>query len=78
LCDIEVHRIRSEHDDKRCTSITKGKDDLESIFLANLSGALKVTKEETRGSATIDELTEFRNSVKKVEYRNYFDIQHNI
>jgi hypothetical protein len=43
-----------------------------------LSGALKVTKEETRGSATIDELTEFRNSVKKVEYRNYFDIQHNI
>lgn len=52
-----------------CAMKILGKDDLESIFLANLSGALKVTKEETRGSPTIDELTEFRKSVKKVEYR---------
>jgi sugar/nucleoside kinase (ribokinase family) len=52
-----------------CAIKILGKDDLESIFLANLSGALKVTKEETRGSPTIDELTEFRKSVKKVEYR---------
>ena len=52
-----------------CAMKILGKDDLESIFLANLSGALKVTKEETRGSPTIDELTEFRNSVKKIEYR---------
>jgi ribokinase len=52
-----------------CAMKILGKDDLESIFLANLSGALKVTKEETRGSPTIDELTEFRNSVKNVEYR---------
>jgi ribokinase len=51
-----------------CSMKILGKDDLESIFLANLSGALKVTKEETRGSPTIDELTEFRKSVKKVEY----------
>jgi ribokinase len=48
-----------------CAMKILGKDDLESIFLANLSGALKVTKEETRGSPTIDELTEFRNSIKK-------------
>jgi ribokinase len=52
-----------------CAMKILGKDDLESIFLANLSGTLKVTKEETRGSPTIDELTEFRNSVKKMEYR---------
>ena len=52
-----------------CAMKILGKDDLESIFLANLSGALKVTKEETRGSPTIDELTEFGNSVKKIEYR---------
>jgi ribokinase len=52
-----------------CAMKILGKDDLESIFLANLSGALKATKEETRGSPTIDELTEFRNSVKKIEYR---------
>jgi sugar/nucleoside kinase (ribokinase family) len=51
-----------------CAMKILGKDDLESIFLANLSGALKVTKEETRGSPTIDELIEFRISVKKVEY----------
>jgi ribokinase len=51
-----------------CAMKILGRDDLESIFLANLSGALKVTKEETRGSPTIDELTEFRNSVKKIEY----------
>jgi ribokinase len=52
-----------------CAMKILGKDDLESIFLANLSGALKVTKEETRGSPTVDELTEFRNSIKKIEYR---------
>jgi ribokinase len=51
-----------------CAMKILGKDDLESIFLANLSGTLKVTKEETRGSPTIDELTEFRNSVKTIEY----------
>jgi sugar/nucleoside kinase (ribokinase family) len=51
-----------------CAMKILGKDDFESIFLANLSGALKVTKEETRGSPTIDELTKFRNSVKKIEY----------
>ena len=39
-----------------CAMKILGKDDLESIFLANLSGALKVTREETRGSPTIDEL----------------------
>ena len=42
-----------------------GKHDLESIFLANLSGALKVTREETRGSPTFDELIEFNKSIKK-------------
>ena len=52
-----------------CAMKILGKDDLESMFQANLSGALKVTKEETRVSPTIHELTKFRNSVKKIEYR---------
>src|SRR5262245_52137901 len=51
-----------------CAMKILGKDDLESIFLANMSGELKVTKEGTRGSPTIDELTEFRNSLKNIEY----------
>ncbi|MGA9153259.1 MAG: PfkB family carbohydrate kinase [Candidatus Nitrosopolaris sp.] len=55
-----------------CAMKILGKDDLESIFLANLSGALKVTKEETRGSPTIDELTEFRKSVNIVKYFKTF------
>jgi ribokinase len=55
-----------------CAMKILGKDDLESIFPANLSGALKVTKEEIRGSPRIDELIEFRKSVKKVEYRELF------
>jgi hypothetical protein len=46
-----------------CAMKILGKDDLESIFLAHLSGSLKVTK------VTIDELTEFRKSVKNVESR---------
>jgi hypothetical protein len=43
-----------------------GKDDLESILMANLSGALKVTREETRGSPAINELIEFSKSIKKI------------
>lgn len=48
-----------------CAMKILGKDDPESIFLANLSGALKVTKEETRGSPTMDKLIKFRDSIKK-------------
>lgn len=48
-----------------CAMKILGKDDLESIFLANLSGTLKVTKEETRGSPTLDELIEFRNTIQR-------------
>lgn len=44
-----------------------GKDDLESIKMANLSGALKVTREETRGSPTIYELIQFSKCIKKIE-----------
>jgi len=48
-----------------CAMKILGKDDLESIFLVNLSGALKVTREETRGSPTMDKLIKFRDSIKK-------------
>jgi len=48
-----------------CAMKILGKHDLESIFLGNLSGALKVTREETRGSPTIHELIEFSKSIKK-------------
>lgn len=34
-------------------------DDLEALFMANISGALKTTKEETRGSPTFEELTRY-------------------
>lgn len=50
-----------------CAMKILGKDDLESIFLANLSGALKVTREETRGSPAIDELIDFSKSIKKIQ-----------
>ena len=39
-----------------------GKDDFESLFLAN--GSIKTTKEETRGSPTLNELIEFSRSMK--------------
>jgi ribokinase len=46
-----------------------GKDDLESIKMANLSGALKVTREETRGSPRIHELIEFSKCIKKEPHK---------
>jgi len=41
-----------------------GKDNFESLFLANVAGSIKTTKEETRGSPTLDELIEFSRSIK--------------
>jgi ribokinase len=38
---------------------SKGLDDLESIFLANIAAALKTTSEETRGSPTFDEIRHY-------------------
>ncbi|MGC2575795.1 MAG: PfkB family carbohydrate kinase [Candidatus Nitrosopolaris sp.] len=54
-----------------CAMKILGKDDLESIFLANLSGALKVTKEETRGSPTMDELIEFKSDKRRDQRKSY-------
>ncbi|HET7148926.1 MAG TPA: PfkB family carbohydrate kinase [Candidatus Nitrosopolaris sp.] len=51
-----------------CAMKILGKNHIESIFLANLSAALKVTREETRGSPTIDELIEFSSSIRKIEH----------
>jgi ribokinase/sulfofructose kinase len=51
-----------------CAMKILGKDDMESLFLANLSGALKVTSEESRGSPTMDELIKFSSSIN-IEYR---------
>jgi ribokinase len=41
---------------------TKGLDDLEALFTANIAAALKTTKEETRGSPTFDEVSYYRNT----------------
>jgi sugar/nucleoside kinase (ribokinase family) len=38
---------------------SKGLDDLESIFLANIAAALKTTSEETRGSPAYDEIRHY-------------------
>ena len=45
-----------------CAMKILGKDDFESLFLAN--GSIKTTKEETRGSPTLNELIEFSRSMK--------------
>jgi ribokinase len=42
----------------------KGFGDMEALFMANIAGSLKTTKEETRGSLNYAEL------------RHYFDDQH--
>ncbi len=41
---------------------TKGLDDLEALFTANIAAALKTTKEETRGGPTFDEVSYYRNT----------------
>jgi ribokinase len=47
-----------------CAMKILGKENLESLFLANMAGSIKITKKETRGSPTIHELTEFSGSIK--------------
>ncbi len=47
-----------------CAMKILGKDNFESLFLANVAGSIKTTKEETRGSPTLDELIEFSRSIK--------------
>jgi hypothetical protein len=39
----------------------KGMDDIEALFAANIAAALKTTKEEARGSPTLDEVSRYRN-----------------
>ena len=51
-----------------CAMKILGKENLESLFLANMAGSLKITKKETRGSPTIHELTEFSRSIE-VKYK---------
>jgi ribokinase len=38
---------------------TKGFDDVEALFMANIAGSLKTTKEETRGSPRYDEIKHY-------------------
>ena len=38
---------------------TKGFDDVEALFMANIAGSLKTTKEETRGSPRYDEIRHY-------------------
>jgi ribokinase len=38
---------------------TKGFDDVEALFMANIAGSLKTTKEETRGSPRYDEIKQY-------------------
>ena len=51
-----------------CAIKILGKDNLESMFLANVAGFLKKTKKETRGCPTIHELIEFSRFIK-VKYK---------
>ena len=44
-----------------------GRDPLESATLANLAGALKATKYETRGSPTRNELESFMSRLKRIK-----------
>jgi ribokinase len=38
---------------------TKGFDDVEALFMANIAGSIKTTKEETRGSPRYDEIKRY-------------------
>ena len=51
-----------------CATKILGNDNLESLFLANVAGSLKITKKETRGCPTIHELFEFSRSIK-IKYK---------
>ena len=45
-----------------------GRDDVESLFMASLSGSIKASRQETRGSPTLEELAKFSRLVE-VKYR---------
>jgi ribokinase len=47
-----------------CAMKILGKGNFELLFLANVAGSIRTTKEETRGSPTLDELIEFSRSTK--------------
>ena len=50
----------------------KGRTDREAIFLANLAATLKITKEQTRGSPTFDEIRKYAESdVMRPAYEKY-------
>lgn len=50
----------------------KGRTDREAIFLANVAATLKITKEQTRGSPTFDEIRKYAESdVMRPAYEKY-------